>query len=127
VTDEITLTLPRDRDFYGIAHLVLGGLAARLDLTFETLEDLQLALASVLERPDAEGDVNVTLRVRGSAVEAHVGPFDRERLDAHLRRESSEELSVGRLLDTVVDRVEIDDREGGAWIALTKTVDGALH
>jgi hypothetical protein len=127
VTDEITLTLPRDRDFYGIAHLVLGGLAARLDLTFETLEDLQLALASVLERPDAEGDVNVTLRVRGSAVEAHVGPFDRERLDAHLRRESSEELSVGRLLDAVVDRVEIDDREGGAWIALTKTVDGALH
>jgi hypothetical protein len=127
VTDEITLTLPRDRDFYGIAHLVLGGLAARLDLTFETLEDLQLALASVLERPDAEGDVNVTLRVRDSAVEALVGPFDRERLDAHLRRESSEDLSIGRLLDAMVDRVEIDDREGGAWIALTKSVEGALN
>ena len=127
MTDEITLTLPRDRDFYGIAHLVLGGLAARLDLTFETLEDLQLALASVLERPDADGDVSVTLRVRDQAVEALVGPFDRAGLDAHLRRETSESLSVARLLDAVVDRVEIDEREGEAWIALTKTVDGALH
>ena len=33
MTDEIRLTLPRERPFYGIAHLVLGGLAVRLDLT----------------------------------------------------------------------------------------------
>jgi len=124
VSDEITLTLPRDRDFYGIAHLVLGGLAVRLDLTFEALEDLQLALASVLERPDAEGDINVTLRVDDHAVRALVGPFDRDGLRAHLRRETSEELSVERLLETVVDHVEIDEREGGAWIELTKTVAG---
>jgi hypothetical protein len=123
VTDEITLTLPRDSDFYAIAHLVLGGLAVRLDLTFEALEDLQLALASVLERPDDEGDVNVTLRVQDRAVQALVGPFDRKGLDAHLARETSEELSVARLLEAVVDRVEIDDRESGAWIELTKTVE----
>jgi hypothetical protein len=123
VNDEITLTLPRDRDFYGIAHLVLGGLAVRLDLTFEALEDLQLALASVLERPDAEGDVNVTLRVDDHAVHALVGPFDRDGLRAHLRREGTDELSVERLLEAVVDRVSIDERDDVAWIELTKTVD----
>ena len=36
-SDEITLTLPRDREFHRIAHLVLGGLALRLELTIETL------------------------------------------------------------------------------------------
>jgi len=39
--DEITLTVPRERPFYRVAHLVLGGLAVRLDLTYDTLEDLQ--------------------------------------------------------------------------------------
>ena len=127
MTDEITLTLPRDRDFYGIAHLVLGGLAARLDLTFEALEDLQLALASVLERPDDEGDVVVSLRVHERAVEALVGPFELASLRTYLEREGADELSVARLLATVVDSVEIDERDGGAWIALTKAVNGELH
>ena len=30
--DEITLTIPRDPSFHEVAHLVLGGVAARLDL-----------------------------------------------------------------------------------------------
>ena len=30
--DEIQLTLPADVAFHGVAHLVLGGLAVRLDL-----------------------------------------------------------------------------------------------
>jgi anti-sigma regulatory factor (Ser/Thr protein kinase) len=127
MTDEIVLTLPRDREFYGIAQLVLGGLAVRLDLTFETLEDLQLALASVLERPDDDGDVNVTLRVDGRVVRTLVGPFDVDALRAHLERQTRDELSVARLLDTVVDRVEIDDRDEGAWIELTKTVAETEH
>ena len=36
--DEICLTLPADEAFHGVAHLVLGGLAVRLDLTYEDLE-----------------------------------------------------------------------------------------
>jgi anti-sigma regulatory factor (Ser/Thr protein kinase) len=126
VTDEITLTLPRERDFYGIAHLVLGGLAVRLDLTFETLEDLQLALASVLERPDSDGNINLTLRVEDHALEAFVGPFDPVGLHAHLERRTREDLSVARLLETVVDQVSVDERDDAAWIHLTKTVE-AVH
>jgi hypothetical protein len=124
VTDEITLTLPRERDFYGIAHLVLGGLAVRLDLTFETLEDLQIALASVLERSDSDGNVKVTLRVDEGAVHALVGPFDRAHLHAQLER-AHEELGLSRLLEAVVDRVEVDDRGDVAWIELTKSVEAS--
>ena len=31
--DEIVLTLPRERPFFNVAHLVFGGLAVRLDLS----------------------------------------------------------------------------------------------
>ena len=51
--DEITLTLPRAREFHNVAHLVLAGLALRLNLTIETLEDLQIALGAVLDRVGA--------------------------------------------------------------------------
>jgi uncharacterized protein YecA (UPF0149 family) len=55
-TDEITLTLPRDRNYYEIAHLVLGGLAVRHNLTVESLEDLQVALDELLEHDEEKLD-----------------------------------------------------------------------
>ena len=48
--DSITLSLPHAKPYHGVARLVVGGLAARLELSYEHLEDLQLALESVLER-----------------------------------------------------------------------------
>jgi hypothetical protein len=121
--DEITLTLPRERPFFRIAHLVLGGLAVRLDLTFEHLEDLQLALAGLLDRPTGPGDVTVTVRVEPNALHALVGPFRDDGLRAELV--DDEELGLGRLLGTVVDGVEVDERDGGLWVELTKSVAGA--
>lgn len=123
--DEITLTLPRERPFFRVAHLVLGGLAVRLDLTFENLEDLQLALAGLLEQPDQGGDVTVTLRLRGETIEAEVGPFENGHLLTSIQAGGKGELSLGRLLDAVVDGVEIEEREGGLWVGLTKTVKAA--
>lgn len=122
MTDEITLTLPRERAFYRIAHLVLGGLAVRLDVTFEHLEDLQLALAGVLDRPEDGGDVTVRVSVEGDTIHTEIGPFG-PRLRNELDREGSEKLSLRRLLDAVVDRVEVSERESGHWIELTKTVE----
>jgi hypothetical protein len=55
MADEITLTIPRQPEFRGVASFVLGGLAARLNLTIESLEDIQLALDALLAR--AEGPV----------------------------------------------------------------------
>jgi hypothetical protein len=121
VTDEITLTLPRLRPFARIAHLVLGGLAVRLDLTFENLEDLQLALAGLLDRPDADGFVTLAVRVDNGTLHASVGPFD-DRLRDELERASEDGVGLRRVLDTVVDDVRLGTREGGTWVELTKSV-----
>jgi hypothetical protein len=121
--DEIALTLPRRRPFYSVAHLVVGGLAVRLDLTLEHLEDLQLAIESLLDRPDERGEVNVTLRVEGDEIRARIGPFAAGPLRAELEREAGSEVGLRRLLDTLVDAVELDERDGSDWVELTKAVE----
>ena len=114
-SDEITLTLPRDREFHRIAHLVLGGLALRLELTIETLEDLQLALSAILDRAGAEGEVTVSMTLNGDMLETRVGPID---LGDELTRDE-EGLGLRRILWTVVDDVRVD----GDYVWLLKQVE----
>jgi hypothetical protein len=120
--DTITLTLPPEREYQRVAHLVLGGLAVRLNLTLEALEDLQLALDGLLDTGAAEEEVTLELRVAGGAIEASVGPF---RAGSVQRALEAEDDGVGlrRLLDTVVDGAEVGEREGGDWVRLTKRID----
>jgi anti-sigma regulatory factor (Ser/Thr protein kinase) len=118
VTDEITLTLPRERDFHRVAHLVLGGLAVRLELTIENLEDLQLALESILDHTDpARGDITVRMRLSDGELETVIGPLGPDLLD-EIEREVDGELGVRRVLDSTVEDVHVD----GEWVRLTKKV-----
>jgi hypothetical protein len=118
--DEITLTLPRERQFFSVAHLVLGGLAVRLNLTLESLEDLQVALDGLLDRDDASAVVTMRVRVTDRGLEAELGPFDGAGLRSDLEREPGVELGLRRILDAVVDEVRVDSREDGAWVVLHK-------
>jgi hypothetical protein len=118
--DEITLTIPRDASFHEVAHLVLGGVAARLNLSFESLDDLETALNAVLERAAADGEVTVRLRLTGEAIVTSVGPFASDRLRAELKRDPGEAVTLRRVLDTVVDDYSLD---GDGWIVLTKRVE----
>lgn len=120
MTDRITLTMPRERPFFGVARLVLAGLAARLDVTVEHLEDLELALDGLLERRDGAEEITVFLEVAGDELEASVGPFQGSALRAELEGEPGEALSLRRLLDAVVDRYEVEDRDDGVWVELGK-------
>jgi anti-sigma regulatory factor (Ser/Thr protein kinase) len=122
MTDEITLVIPGEQDFHRVAHLVLGGLAARLDLTYESLEDLQLALDSLLERGDEEGEVTVRLNLREGAIEALVGPFETDAIRAELDRDDGD-IGLKRLLETLADRVEIASDDGGEFVRVVKHVD----
>lgn len=124
MTDEIRLTLPRERPFYGIAHLVLGGLAVRLDLTFEVLEDLQLALEHLLGETHGDSELIVAITVDGDQLRASVGPFAEDELPAvdGAPTTAGEGGTLGRVLDTVVDGVEVEARDGAHWVQLTKTV-----
>jgi hypothetical protein len=118
--DEISLTLPADEAFHRVAHLVLGGLAIRLDLTFENLEDLELALDALLERSQDGEDVTVRVRVLDEEVHTLVGPFRSVRAELEEKRDDA--LNLRRILDTVCDRFEIAERDGGEWVELVKRV-----
>jgi hypothetical protein len=126
MTDQITLTMPRERPFFGVARLVLAGLAARLDITVETLEDLELALDGLLERRDGAEEITVSLDIADSELRAAVGPFSGNDLRAELEGELGDSLSLQRLLDAVVDGYQVADRDDGAWVELRKRVERAV-
>jgi hypothetical protein len=118
MADEITLTLPRRPEFRRVASFVLGGLAARLNLTIESLEDIQLAVDTLLARVEGPaGDVTVSLIVRDDALVTRVGPLE-DRLLGEIEGAAGDGLDVRRVLDTTVDHVLVD----GDWAVLTKAV-----
>ncbi len=115
MSDEITLTLPRDREFHRVAHLVLSGLALRLDLTIEALEDMQIGLAALLDRAEPDVEVTVAMAAREGVLEASVGPLDVQR---ELDDPGGSELDLRRVLEAVVDDVAVDGRR----VTLSKRV-----
>lgn len=114
-TDEITLTLPHEREFHRVAHLVLGGLAVRLELTIETLEDLQLALSTILDRASGDGEVTVAMSLGDGMLETTIGPVD---LGHELDDGDGDGLNLRRILRAVVDDVTVE----GDRVRLVKRV-----
>src|SRR3954465_1234339 len=109
--DMITLTIPREEPFHEIAHLVLGGVAARLNLTFERRCARETALEAVPARASDGGEVTVELRLNEQSIVTRVGPFTPDELQAELDRDDRN-ISLRRILDTVVDGYELD---GDGW------------
>ena len=72
--DEIRLIMPRKRPYYGVAHLVLGGVASRLDLTVEHLEELPDAARRYVEYVERAIDVEVTMIGTGADRERVLTP-----------------------------------------------------
>jgi len=119
VTDEITLTLPREPEFHRVAHLVLGGLAVRLNLTIENLEDLELALDAILARTDPQaGEITVRMTPRDGGLETVIGPLTPQVLDDIEHEGDDGALDLRRVLESTVDDIHVD----GAWVRLTKQV-----
>ena len=119
--DEIQLRLPADEAFHSVAHLVLGGLAVRLNLTFENLEDLELALDALLERARPDDGVTLRVHVLDGELRTVVGPFTSVR--AELEQGGQDALNLSRILSAVCDSVEISDHDGAEWVELTKRVE----
>ena len=123
--DSITLSIPHQKPYHGVARLVVGGLAARLELSYEHLEDLQLALESVLESEGyVDGDeVTVHLLVSPGSVVMEIGPLDSRALRTDLELDVEEAgISLSRLLSTLVEEVSIEEADGGHRLRLEKRV-----
>jgi hypothetical protein len=120
-TDEIRLVIPAEEDFRPIAHLVTGGLAMRLDARYDDLDDLQVGIEALLALRDDADDLVVSLSAEDGVLHASLGPF----APATLREVDSDDgLGLSRVLDTVCDTHEIEERKDGAWVELTKRVAG---
>ena len=99
---------------------MVGGIAARHDVTLDVLDDLQLALESLLEHDDADdGEVAIVLRVDDDTIEAAVGPLA-QTTAAALEEETGDGLGLRRLLEATMDGVTLSERDGGAWVELRK-------
>jgi hypothetical protein len=125
VTEAITLTIPGEQEYFGVAHLVLGGLASRHELTIESFEDLLLALDGLLDRTQGASSVTLSVRVADDEIQAEVGPFAAGSVRTELERDADAGIGLRRLLDTVVDDFVVRGAEGGDWVRLTKSVRSA--
>ncbi len=121
-TDEIRLVIPAEEDFRPIAHLVTGGLALRLDVTYDDLEDLQVALEALLALRDDEDELVVSLSAADGVLYASLGPLPPEKVHAN---DSDAGLDLRRILETVCDTHEVEERDGGAWVELSKRIASA--
>jgi hypothetical protein len=119
VTDEIRLVIPAEEDFRPIAHLVTGGLAMRLDVTYDDLDDVQVGLEALLGLRDDLGELVLTLSADDGVLRAALGPLPPERLHA---ADSDDGLDLQRVLETVCDKHEVEERADGAWVELTKRI-----
>ena len=118
--DEFTIHIPRERPFSAIADLVVGGIAARHDVTLDVLDDLQLAFDALLDHDETdEREIGIILRVADGTIEASVGPLGRTTATA-LQEEAGDGLGLRRLLQMTMDSVRLNERDGGAWVELRK-------
>jgi hypothetical protein len=118
-TDEIRLVIPAEEDFRPIAHLVTGGVATRLDVTYADLEDLQVGIEALLALRDDAGELVLSLSADDGLLHASLGPFAPETVH---EEDADGGLDLRRVLETVCDTHEIEERADGAWVELTKRV-----
>ncbi len=122
--DSITLSIPHAKPYHGVARLVVGGLAARLELTYEHLEDLQLALETVLGSEGfVDGDeVTVRLLVNPDSVVMEIGPLDPLVLREDLAQDAAAGITLSRLLSTLVEEISVHEGDDGQKLRLEKRV-----
>jgi hypothetical protein len=112
----VAITLPGERRAIGIVRLFVGGLAARLGLGYETMDDLQLAVESVLLGAPLGPEITVAAHVDGDAVSLSIGPFERDPLAAGT--DETGELDLGHLLAALVAQAETTTEDGSCWLRL---------
>ncbi len=133
MSDTVALSFPRDSRYYAVARLVVGGMAAPLQMSYDALDDLQLAISSLLDHEDlattdqpSDGiaDVHLRLEVDDAQLVASIGGFEHGSVNRAFERSagSGGELGLRRLLDTIVDDVNIVADGDVEWVTLTKRV-----
>ena len=114
----VTIGLPTG-DYVGVARLVAAGVATRLALPYETVDDLQIAIETVLRSafgPDDHATIGIVSDARSLAVS--MGPVGPGALERRLHEHDEPGgIELGKLLAQLVDRVTVQ-REPSSSIVL---------
>ena len=115
MTDTIELTTPVDRAWDPVVRLVLGGIADRIDLPFEQLDDLQLAVERLRAEAGSQESLKISIELAGTSIRVRLGPLrERTIADALQGPEPAPgELTLRRVLDTVVDSFGVEEAADG--------------
>jgi hypothetical protein len=112
-TDRIVLTIPGSPALRGVASLVLGGVGSRLDLPYERIDELQLAVLSVLGSSDVES-ATIEVEIEDARVLVSVGP-----LPAGALSEPGLQTILERLVDGVDSSQRAEQDGNPDWITLS--------
>jgi hypothetical protein len=107
--------------------MVLGGIADRLDLGFDQLDDLQLAVERLLAEGDPKDPVSLSFEVTEGGVRARIGPLRDTALAEALQGPEPPPgvLTLPRILSTVVDSYGVEEvADGHLIVRLEKRVRG---
>jgi hypothetical protein len=108
VTDTISLSFPSRQSFRGIPSLVLGGVGSRIGLPYERMDDLQLAVLSMLDA-SAGDEATVEIDAEDERVAVSVGP---------LRPDVDGDKGLALVLSRLTDGVEAGRRGEDVWLTV---------
>jgi 2-keto-3-deoxy-6-phosphogluconate aldolase len=124
--ERIDLEAPLSGDFQAVVRLIIGGIAERVDFAFEEIDDLQLAVERLLAEAGTVGSVQLSFEVGSNGIRTRVGPLSEHKVAEALRdgEASPGELTLRRILQTVVDSFGVDEAGDGAIVVRLEKVKG---
>jgi anti-sigma regulatory factor (Ser/Thr protein kinase) len=124
--ERIDLEAPLSGDFQAVIRLIIGGIAERVDFAFEEIDDLQLAVERLLAEAGTIGSVRLTFEVGVDGIRTRVGPLSEHKVAEALRDGDAMpgELTLRRILQTVVDSFGVDESDDGRIVVRLEKVKG---
>jgi anti-sigma regulatory factor (Ser/Thr protein kinase) len=125
-SERIDLEAPLSGDFQAVVRMIVGGIAERVDFAFEEIDDLQLAVERLLAEAGTVGTVRLSFEVGGDGIRARVGPLSEHKVAEALRDGDvlPGELTLRRILQTVVDSFGVDESDDGRIVVRLEKVKG---
>ena len=124
--ERIDLVAPLSGDFHAVVRLIIGGIAERVDFAFEEIDDLQLAVERLLAEAGTVGSVRLSFEVGADGIRTRVGPLSEHKVAEALRDGNAlpGELTLRRILQTVVDSFGVDEADDGRIVVRLEKVKG---
>ena len=121
----VELTTPTGRAWEPVVRLVLGGIADRLDLSFDRLDDLQLAVERLLAEA-GDDTVRLSFELLEGGLRTRIGPLREAPIAAALQGPAPRpgELGLRRILETVVDAFGVEGSDQGSLEVRLDTLVG---